>query len=106
MFPDREEWQIDRDDARAGQRLFEKHCRGCHGPHAASIEQLQIEAPLKQSTSDHWKVKVYHYDVIGTDSLSARNFDQNRFDISPMGVTGQQLSSLFAPCGLPDWLGR
>ena len=76
----------DEDKYEEGKKLFHAICQRCHGPFYASCPEKQIEAPLKDSTADHWKIKTLAIQDIGTDPTAATNFVNDRYDLSSTGM--------------------
>lgn len=109
---------IDCQKATAGKTLFLQHCYACHGTREAGNAVKQWDAPGKLVRDDrmrrndalfgldhlsdpsklyHWVVKTLPVSVIGTDPKSALNFVNNRVDLSPTGMTNQELRELLEP---------
>ena len=47
---------------------------------------MEIEAPLKDSTKNHWKIPTIPIQDIGTDPTTATNFVNDRYDLSSTGI--------------------
>lgn len=89
--------QVDRKLAGQGLALFERHCRGCHGPHPVSAARQQAQAPLKPSPDLEWRIEVVPAEHIGTDPAAARAFLERHYDLSPTGLGAADLESVLRP---------
>lgn len=87
---------IDRDKAARGQRLFEQHCRGCHGPHVSEPARARATAPLKPQGLE-WRIEVIPLEHIGTDPTAAQGFMERHYDLSETGLTQAQLARALSP---------
>jgi mono/diheme cytochrome c family protein len=87
VWPEELLGQVDRQQAVAGGLHFIRTCQGCHGPHPASDRQKTIEMPLKSPDDPHWKMKTLTAQEIGTDPNAAVNFVENRYDLTPTGLS-------------------
>jgi hypothetical protein len=85
---------IDHDKADAGKKLFAVYCLKCHGPHIATEDQKQIDAPLKASVLDHWCIPTLPLQEIGTDPTTALNFVRNTYDLTDTGIKADQIRAL------------
>ena len=94
-----EQWlgPVDQDLAARGKTLFEKHCQGCHGPHAADRAEQQANAPGKNSPDEQWKIEVIPLEHIGTDPSEAQGFVQRHYDLSAAGLTREELGRVLRP---------
>jgi len=88
---------IDRDKAARGEQLFNSHCAECHGPHRSTRARQVAEAPLKSSPEDHWLIETISVDHIGTDPTEAQSFLSRTYDLSAIGITGEQVEALVDP---------
>lgn len=88
---------IDHDKAARGAGLFQTYCQGCHGPHTASGPYQQAQAPGKPDPSLEWIIKVIPVEEIGTDPTEATGFIERRYDLSPAGITNQEIRALLEP---------
>jgi mono/diheme cytochrome c family protein len=77
---------IDRVKAQRGRALFQRHCRGCHGPHVAPAAIQHRDAPLRRPDEPLWTIGVKQLTDIGTDPNAALNFVQNRVDMTRTGL--------------------
>jgi mono/diheme cytochrome c family protein len=84
----------DQDKYDEGKKLFHAICQRCHGPFYASCAEKQIEAPLKDSTADHWKITTLPIQDIGTDPTAATNFVNDRYDLSSTGIEVSDLRKI------------
>lgn len=82
---------VDRDKAVRGGLHFIRTCQGCHGPHPADERQRTIEMPLKGPEDPHWRMKTLTVQEIGTDPNAAVNFVENTFDLTPSGLTIEEV---------------
>ncbi len=96
---------IDRELAETGRGLFNQHCVGCHGPHAASEALKARNAPLKGPGDPEWIVTLLCVDDIGTDPNAAVNFAHALVDISRTGITPMELRAV-AYRNLAPWRQR
>jgi len=117
---------IDCRKAALGKGLFDKNCAGCHGIREASDRLKQIEAPgklvrdarmerndeafgldhLADPPLPHWIITMLPVDAIGTDPKAAQNFVNHKLDISPTGITAQDLQDLLKPLLTQDLARR
>ncbi len=108
---------IDCQKAVQGKALFLQHCAGCHAPREATDRAKQVEAPgklirdarmqrndeafgldhLTDPPLPHWLIATLPIETIGTDPRAARNFVDHRLDLSPTGLTTQDLRDLLKP---------
>ena len=104
---------IDRKLATAGAKLFEQHCVHCHGPYVAPDYVTEADAPLKLKknwTGDlasdpirpaenvpHWIMQLIPVLDIGTDPTSALNFVRYRLDLTPTGLTAEEVRRALTP---------
>lgn len=89
--------EIDRDRAARGKLLFERHCRGCHGPHIASRPRQQANAPGKPGPQYEWLIEVIPVEHIGTDPEAANGFVTRRYDLSATGLSNDELRAVLRP---------
>ena len=104
---------VNRDLATKGSKLFAKYCVKCHGPYVAPDYVTQADAPLKLAKNwpkdmgidpnnppkdvPHWIVQMLPVLDIGTDATSALNFVRYRLDLSPTGLTAEEVRRTLAP---------
>ncbi|WP_211345333.1 di-heme-cytochrome C peroxidase [Marilutibacter aestuarii] len=89
--------RIDRPLAERGRRLFERHCRDCHGPHPAGAAEQAAMAPLKREPGTVWKIEVIPLSHIGTDATAATGFLERRYDLTAAGLDRQEIDGLLRP---------
>ncbi|MCY1353535.1 hypothetical protein D9M69_398780 [compost metagenome] len=75
--------------ASQGRALFVENCAYCHAPNVVPPEQRT--APGRDP---EWHMRIVPVDIVGTDSTTADNIADHRFDISKLGWTREQLSKL------------
>lgn len=85
---------VDREKAARGGLHFIRTCQGCHGPHPADDRQRFIEMPLKKPDQPHWKMKTLTVEEIGTSPNAAVNFVTNTYDLTPSGLTIDEVREL------------
>lgn len=73
---------IDRPLASQGKQLFIQHCAACHVPPAAPASGRPLE------------LKTVHVDYIGTDSNTALNILNQRYDLSALNWDPKELATL------------
>ncbi|MEM1089829.1 MAG: di-heme-cytochrome C peroxidase [Pseudomonadota bacterium] len=83
--------------AEDGKRLFQDLCQHCHGPHVATQARQEARAPGKSGPSTEWQIPVIPVSEIGTDAASAKGFVERRYDLTPAGITNQQVANLVGP---------
>ncbi len=88
---------IDPVKAQQGEALFKQHCQGCHGPHVASAARQQASAPLKPSPDVEWRIEVIPLEHIGTDPTAANAFLERHYDLSPAGLSNDELRAALQP---------
>ncbi len=88
---------VDRTKAEQGKNLFNQHCQGCHGPHAATLAQQQASAPGKTSRYDEWLMEVIPTSHIGTDPTAAVSFIQRKYDLSLTGISNLDIANTLSP---------
>jgi hypothetical protein len=108
---------IDCAKATQGKALFAQRCAGCHAPREGTERLKKIEAPgkllrdarmqrndeafgldhLSDPPLPHWLIATLPAETIGTDPKAAKNFVGRHLDISPTGLTSQDLRDLLKP---------
>ena len=88
---------IDQNLTARGKTLFEKHCQGCHGPHPADRARQQANSPGKSSPDTEWMIEVIPIEHIGTDPSEATGFVARQYDLTPTGLTREELSRVLRP---------
>jgi len=88
---------IDQAKAARGQALFEAHCVGCHGPHVATRAAQLASSPLKPSADMEWAIEVIPVQHIGTDPTEATGFVERTYDLTPAGLTDDEVDGLLRP---------
>jgi hypothetical protein len=83
--------------AARGKTLFDSHCQGCHGPHPADRAGQLASAPGKPSPDVEWTIEVIPLEHIGTDPTEASGFVDRKYDLTPTGLTRDELSALLRP---------
>lgn len=81
--------KVDLARASQGRALFTENCAYCHAPRVVPPEQRM--APARDP---EWHMRVIPIEEIGTDSTTADNIADHRFDISKLGWTREQLARL------------
>jgi len=88
---------VDQNLAARGKTLFESHCQGCHGPHPADRAEQVANAPGKISPDVQWKIEVIPVEHIGTDPSEANGFMTRQYDLTPAGLTREEISRVLRP---------
>ncbi len=96
-WPEQVFGQIDRALAGEGRRLFETHCRDCHGPHPASPLRQAAQAPGKTAEGLEWQIEVIPLEHIGTDPSAAAGFVERRYDLTATGITDDDVRRILEP---------
>jgi hypothetical protein len=96
--------KIDCKRAIYGKALFRQYCVKCHGPRLGDTVSLAMDAPCK-TRETHWIMSVHKASEIGTDPKAAENFANNRLDLTPTGMTGDEARKLVKPL-LDEYLNR
>jgi processive rubber oxygenase RoxA-like protein len=87
--------KVDAEKATAGRALFEKHCRGCHGPdEVAEKDKSTPEKPVE------WHMHVIATTRIGTDPTVVDNFLDYRYDARALDPGNPALESIDGGAGL------
>ena len=81
--------QIDLQLASQGRALFSENCAYCHAPDPKPLDQRF--APTRDP---EWRMRIVPTSIVGTDSTTADNIADHRFDISKLGWTKAELSGL------------
>ncbi len=81
--------QIDLELASQGRALFNENCAYCHAPDPKAPDKRF--APTRDP---EWRMRIVPTSIIGTDSTTADNIADHRFDISKLGWTKAELSRL------------
>lgn len=75
--------------ASRGRALFQENCAHCHAP--------QVVPPDKRMAPERdpeWYLRVIPTSIVGTDSTTADNIADHRFDVSKLGWTKAKLAKL------------
>jgi len=78
---------IDTDKAKQGKLLFDQICAKCHGPHIASQALRSFSSPGRLPADPMWNIETVDKAYIGTDPTEVNNFSRDRVDLSPTGLT-------------------
>jgi cytochrome c5 len=81
--------KVDIARASQGQALFAENCAYCHAPHVVPADKR-----MAPDRDPEWHMRVVPIEEIGTDSTTADNIADHRFDISKLGWTREQLAKL------------
>lgn len=81
--------QIDLELASQGRALFSENCAYCHAPDPKAPDKRF--APARDP---EWRMRIVPTSIIGTDSTTADNIADHRFDISKLGWTKAELNRL------------
>ncbi|MDH4582563.1 hypothetical protein E8F20_11875 [Pseudomonas sp. BN415] len=81
--------KVDLARASQGRALFVENCAYCHAPNVVPPEQR-----MAAGRDPEWHMRIVPIDIIGTDSTTADNIADHRFDISKLGWTHEQLAKL------------
>jgi cytochrome c553 len=79
--------KIDQASAARGQQLFQAYCVSCHGPHIASPALKAFTSPGRTTNDPLWLIEPVDVSVVGTDANTANNFVQHTADLTPAGLT-------------------
>ena len=86
---------IDRARVVRGRELFNGHCEHCHGPHVyPKSKQPTPRKPVE------WQMTIVPVTEIGTDSRTASNFVDYRYDASALDPADPRLESIDAGTAL------
>ena len=85
---------IDTASAGRGEILFKQHCVPCHGPHVSSQAFKAVVSPGRQPKDPLWVIRPVDISYVGTDPAAADNFYNNRVDLTPAGVTFDEVKPL------------
>ena len=88
---------VDQALASRGEKLFEQHCQGCHGPHVATKARQQFASPTKGSPDEEWMIEVIPAEHIGTDPNEANGFLSRHYDLTRAGLTREEISKVLRP---------
>ncbi|MEX6504663.1 di-heme-cytochrome C peroxidase [Pseudomonas zhanjiangensis] len=80
---------IDLPLASRGRALFSENCAYCH-----AADPKPRNERLAKARNPEWRMRIVPTDVIGTDSTTADNIADHRFDISKLGWNKSELSKL------------
>jgi hypothetical protein len=86
--------KIDTDSANRGKALFEQHCVGCHGPHAASQALTKAISPGRTAADPMWVIRWKPVTEVGTDPATAHNFVWDTVDLTRAGITFDEVKRL------------
>lgn len=81
--------KVDLARASQGRALFVENCAYCHAPNVVPPEQR-----MAPDRDPEWHMRIVPVDIVGTDSTTADNIADHRFDISKLGWTREQLAKL------------
>ncbi|UCP00519.1 cytochrome c [Metapseudomonas lalkuanensis] len=81
--------KVDMARASQGRALFAENCAYCHAPHVVPADKR-----MAPDRDPEWHMRVVPIEEIGTDSTTADNIADHRFDISKLGWTREQLAKL------------
>jgi len=81
--------KIDLQLASQGRALFTENCAYCHAPDAKPRNER-----LAPARDPEWHMRIVPTQIIGTDPTAANNIADHRFDISKLGWTKAELSTL------------
>ncbi|MDH1265936.1 cytochrome c [Pseudomonas sp. GD03944] len=81
--------KIDMPLASRGRALFQENCAYCHAPDPKPRDER-----MAPDRDPEWRMRIVSTDVIGTDSTTADNIADHRFDISKLGWTPEELGRL------------
>lgn len=81
--------KVDLARASQGRALFVENCAYCHAPNVVPPEQR-----MAPGRDPEWHMRIVPVDIVGTDSTTADNIADHRFDISKLGWTREQLAKL------------
>ncbi|BAN48209.1 di-heme-cytochrome C peroxidase [Metapseudomonas resinovorans] len=81
--------KIDLARASQGRALFAENCAYCHAPNVVPADQR-----MAPGRDPEWHLRIVPIEVIGTDTTTADNIADHRFDISKLGWTHEQLAKL------------
>ncbi len=75
--------------ASRGHALFQENCAYCHAPDPKAPDKR-----LAPSRDPEWRMRIVPVSIIGTDPTTADNIADHRFNISKLGWSKEQLSTL------------
>ncbi|MHA6492977.1 di-heme-cytochrome C peroxidase [Pseudomonas borbori] len=81
--------KVDIELASQGRALFNENCAYCHAPNPKPLDKRY--APQRDP---EWQMRVVPTTIVGTDSTTADNIADHRFDISRLGWSKSELSNL------------
>ncbi|MDH4566244.1 DUF2756 domain-containing protein [Pseudomonas sp. BN414] len=81
--------KVDLARASQGRALFVENCAYCHAPNVVPPEQR-----MAPGRDPEWHMRIVAVEIVGTDSTTADNIADHRFDISKLGWTREQLAKL------------
>ncbi len=85
---------IDQASAARGKVLFQTLCVKCHGPHVASQALKAYTSPGRLANDPMWEIWPVPVRAVGTDPTAANNFTRYRVDLSPTGLTLDEVKPL------------
>ena len=88
-WPEKVFGKIDIPLASRGRALFEENCAVCHAPKVVPPEHRR--APERDP---EWHMEVIQTSIVGTDSTTADNIADHRFDIRKLGWKKSELAKL------------
>ncbi|MFZ3154155.1 di-heme-cytochrome C peroxidase, partial [Pseudomonas sp.] len=81
--------KVDLPLASRGRALFSENCAYCHAP-----DPKKPADSFAPSRNPEWRMRVVPTSIVGTDPTTADNIADHRFDISKLGWTKAELSTL------------
>ncbi|WP_298188898.1 cytochrome c [uncultured Pseudomonas sp.] len=75
--------------ASRGRALYTENCAYCHAP-----DPKKTDDSFAPSRKPEWRMRVVPTSIVGTDSTTADNIADHRFDISKLGWSKAELSKL------------
>ncbi|SDG97587.1 hypothetical protein SAMN05216588_1024 [Pseudomonas flavescens] len=81
--------KVDIARASQGRALFKENCAHCHAPQVTPVDKRM--APERDP---EWHMRVIPTSIVGTDSTTADNIADHRFDISKLGWKKDELAKL------------
>src|SRR3984885_329688 len=85
---------INQDSRNRGETLFNTHCAKCHAPHVASRPFIQATAPDRRPDDPMWIIRTVDVNSIGTDPNAANNFNDNKVDLTSIGITYDEMKRM------------
>ena len=85
---------IDQPSADRGKALFQEICAPCHGPHVSSQAFKTAMSPDRTAADPMWAIWYKDVKYVGTDPTAAENFFHNHVDLTPTGLTMDEVRPL------------